>query len=405
MKVGNTKMDWRYIALCCWVVSLTSKALADTQYNGTAAFEQRYFLQDPLYPQQTRDSASVFFAPELYTSFNDGQDSVLFRGFYRFDQRDSERSHGDIREFIWSHVGEDWEIKAGIGKVFWGQTESLHLVDIINQTDSIEAIDGEDKLGQPMVALSFFKEWGNFTLFALPYFRERTFAGEDGRLRGPIPVSGEDALFESEDKNSSRDWAARWQKSIGDWELGLSYFDGTSRDPDFVTTLSEQGEVKVTPYYAQIRQVGLDVLTIIDAWIIKFEAIQRSSLTQDYWAMVGGFEYTSVGILDTVYDIGWLMEYQYDDRQELATSVAQNDLMFGARWVLNDVDGSEMLVGVVQDLDYSAVRSAFIEASSRINDHWKWRLDAWFFSSDEAQEPSYLLRRDDYVQFSLEYYF
>ena len=79
--------------------------------------------------------------------------------------------------------------------------------------------------------------------------------------------------------------------------------------------------------------------------------------------------------------------------------------MFGARWALNDVDGSSVLVGVVQDLDYSGVRSAFVEASSRINDHWKWRLDAYLFSSDEATEPSNTFRRDDYVQFSLEYYF
>jgi hypothetical protein len=59
----------------------------------------------------------------------------------------------------------------------------------------------------------------------------------------------------------------------------------------------------------------------------------------------------------------------------------------------------------VQDLDYSNVRTGFIEASSRINDNWKWRLDAWMFSSDEPSEFTYLLRRDDYIQFSLEHYF
>jgi hypothetical protein len=380
-------------------------AHAEIEYSGSAAFEQRYFLQDPLYPQQSRDNASVYFAPELFTALNDGSDTILFRGFYRLDQRDQERTHGDVRELLWSHIGDDWEVKTGIGKVFWGQTESLHLVDIINQTDAIEAIDGEDKLGQPMVALSLYKDWGNFTLFALPYFRERTFAGVDGRLRGPLNIDTDNPLYESKDKEKNLDWAARWQHTLGDWEVGLSYFDGTSREPDFVPGLNAQSDVVLRPYYSQIQQVGLDVLAIVEAWIIKFEAIQRSGETQDYWAMVGGFEYTSVGVFDSVYDIGWLLEYQYDDRQELATSSAQNDLLFGARWVFNDIDGTEVLFGVVQDLDYSNVRSGFVEASSRINDHWKWRLDAYLFSSDEPTEVSFLLRRDDYVQFSLEYYF
>ncbi|MDD7885073.1 hypothetical protein [Flavivirga sp. 57AJ16] len=42
-------------------------------------------------------------------------------------------------------------------------TESNHLVDIINQTDAVETFDGEEKLGQPMVQLS----WGtdNIILF------------------------------------------------------------------------------------------------------------------------------------------------------------------------------------------------------------------------------------------------
>ncbi|KXI27645.1 hypothetical protein AX660_18990 [Paraglaciecola hydrolytica] len=378
---------------------------AQVEYTGSAAIEQRYYLQDALYPQQTRDDLSGYYSPELYTSFNDGSDSLLFKGFYRFDQRDSERTHGDIRELLWSHVGDDWEVKTGIGKVFWGQTESLHLVDIINQTDAIESIDGEDKLGQPMVALSLYKSWGNFTAFVLPYFRERTFAGVDGRLRGPLPIDSDSALYESDDEEKNLDWALRWQHTLGDWEVGLSYFEGTSREPEYVPNLNTKGELVISPYYAQIEQFGVDVLTIVDAWIFKLEAIQRQSATQDYWAAVGGFEYTSVGVFDSVYDIGWLMEYQYDDREGLAASAAQNDLLLAARWALNDIDGTSVLFGVVQDLDYSGVRSALIEASSRINDHWKWRLDAYLFSSDEPAEPSYMLRRDDYVQFSLEYYF
>jgi hypothetical protein len=384
---------------------LPTLVFAEIEYTGSAAVEQRYFFQDVLYPQQERANLSVYFSPELYTSFNDNKDSLLFKGFYRFDLQDKERTHGDIREFKWTHSENEWEVQTGISKVFWGQTESLHLVDIINQTDAIEAIDGEDKLGQPMVAFSLFKDWGNTTVFVLPYFRKRTFSGSDGRFRAALPVDTDNPIYESEDEEKNLDWALRWQHSLGDWEVGLSYFDGTSREPDFILTTNELLEPSLRPFYPQIQQVGIDLLALLGGWTIKFEGIQRKLQEQDFVAFVGGFEYSFVGLFDSIYDVNWLMEYQHDDREDLINVVAQNDLMLGSRIVFNDVDGTLVLFGMVQDLDYSNVRSGFIEASSRINDHWKWRADAWIFSSDEPSEPSYLLRRDDYIQLSLEYYF
>lgn len=387
------------------LVALPMQSIADIQYSGNAGIEQRYFYQDALYPQQERGNLSVYFEPQFYNSFNDGDDSISFKGYIRFDQQDSERTHGDIREFKWTHSGNEWEFQAGIGKVFWGQTESLHLVDVINQTDAVEAIDGEDKLGQPMLTFSLFKDWGNTTFFVLPYFRERTFSGIDGRFRPPIPVDTDKPVYESEDEEKNLDWAIRWKHSMGDWDIGLSYFDGTSREPDLLFTTNEMSEPSLRPFYPQMQQVGIDLLTFAGGWTLKFEGIHRSTINEDFTAFVGGFEYTFVGLFDSVYDINLLMEYQYDERGEAINVIAQNDLMVGSRLVLNDIDGTQILFGLVQDLDYSNVRSGFVEASSRINDHWKWRVDAWLFSSDEPIEPSYLLRRDDYVQLSLEYYF
>ena len=48
---------------------------------------------------------------------------------------------------------------------------------------------------------------------------------------------------------------------------------------------------------------------------------------------------------------GILMEYQYDEREDNFFAPAQNDLMVGLRWVLNDQDSTEVLFGVVQDLE------------------------------------------------------
>ena len=116
--------------------------------------------------------------------------------FGRVDQHDRNRTHGDIREAFFELFFDEWTLGFGIHKVFWGVTESRHLVDIINQTDLVENTDGEDKLGQPMLNLALIGDYGTVDLFVLPYFRERTFAGADGRP-GRWRVADELAVFGS----------------------------------------------------------------------------------------------------------------------------------------------------------------------------------------------------------------
>lgn len=398
----------RRLSLVAAALGFSAGAMADMSdidISGSAGVETRYFLQDAAYPGQPRSQASVFLEPEMYTEWNDGIDSILFKPFARLDQEDEQRTHFDLRELMWMHAADNWETRVGVSKVFWGQTESIHLVDIINQTDMVENIDGEDKLGQPMINLNVFGDWGTLSGFVLPYFRERTFPGEDGRLRPPVEIRENSALYESDDEQNHVDFALRWQRSLGDWEIGLSYFDGTTREPELLQATDENSTPYIQPYYAQIEQYGVDLLKVQGAWLLKFEGIYRAGQSEDFAAAVAGFERTSVGVFGTSYDLGVLMEYQYDEREDNFFATGQNDLMLGLRWVWNDIDGTEILSGFIQDLDESDTYSAFVEASSRMTDNWRWKMDAYFFSSDQTDDTFYYMRRDDHVQVALEYYF
>lgn len=392
---------------CLSALMIASPAVvAEFEYTGSMSLEQRYFLQDPAFSGQERAQSSVTFSPEIFVGWNDGYDRLTFKPFVRLDQQDTERTHADIRELMWLHAGEFYEIKAGIGKVFWGQTESLHLVDVINQTDAVERVDGEEKLGQPMLSAAYLMDSGAISVFVMPYFRERTFAGEHGRLRPLVPISNDDAIYESEDEQENIDYAIRWQQTLGNWEVGLSYFDGTNREPMLVIGGSpETGDLTLQPYYQQMQQIGTDLLWVNGSVLYKFEGIQRKTESQTFFAAVGGFEYTSVGIFDSNYDLGWLMEYQYDERDASFFVPAQNDLMVGLRWVFNDPDGSQILFGYVQDLDEFETYSAFIEASSRMTDNWKFTVNGYFFSTDLPTDPYYFVRRDDHIELNVEYFF
>lgn len=382
---------------------LPINAAAESELTGKVVAESRFFLEDAAFASQADNQFSLSMEAEWFTDWNDGVDSLTFKPFFRYDSEDSERTHGDIRELLWLHVGEDWELRTGIGKVYWGVTESQHLVDVINQTDNVEAIDGEQKLGQPMVHLSLIKEWGTIDAFVLPWFRQSNFTSLDGRFRPRLEVKDDQALFESGDEEKHVDFALRWSHTIEDWDVGLSYFNGTDRNAGFVPGFDDAFYLK--PYYAQMDQFGVDIQATIESWLFKVEAIHRKTNANSFTAMTAGFEYTIGGAFDTVWDLGVLVEYQYDERDDLVIAPGQNDLFFGSRIAFNDEDGTELLFGLVQDLDRSSSRSGLLEASSRINDNWKWRVDAWFFQSDTINEVTYSVRKDDFVQFSLEYYF
>ena len=142
------------------------QALAAQWLTGETSLETRLFPNSPIHLGQEAQYASVVVAPELY--FRLGRGGIVFEPFARFDVSNEQRSHLDIRTLSWEGASGDWEVTAGVSRVFWGVTESQHLVDVANQTDLVQNLDGEDKLGQPMVKLGRVTDVGVFEAFVLP---------------------------------------------------------------------------------------------------------------------------------------------------------------------------------------------------------------------------------------------
>lgn len=373
------------------------------EWSGHLDAEVRWFTQDPFDQRQPESALSLAFAPEYYNEWNEGADSFAFKPFFRWDQRDSERTHFDLREMLWIHAGDGWELRAGVGKVFWGVTEALHLVDVINQTDLVENPDGEQKLGQPLLKLSLEREWGTLDLFMLPGFRERTYPGSHGRLRPQPVVETSDAEYESGAGQRHVDFALRWSRAIGDWDIGLAHFHGTGREPTLLPALKGT-KVVLVPYYEIIDQTSLDLQATKDAWLWKLEALRRSGQGRTFAAATGGFEYTLYGIAGGDGDLGILLEYLWDERGSSATTPFQDDLFFGLRWSANDEQSTELLAGIVRDWSSDAALYS-IEGSRRLGQAWKISLQARFWSDFPNSDPAYTLSRDDYLELTLQRYF
>lgn len=374
------------------------------ELRGSVAADYRHFLQSPLAPVQHRNYSSIVAEPEFYFESEDRRDSLTFVPFYRQDSHDAERTHTDLRELYWRHVGDRYEVSIGNRRVFWGTTESQHLVDVINQTDLVENPDGEDKLGQAMVNTRLITNYGVLDAYLLPRFRERTFPAADGRLN-PVPGTQiRPALYEHADKDKHLDWAIRWSGTFGSWDIGVAHFRGTNREPLLVPFSNSGNESGVAAYYEQMRQTSIDVQGATGPWLWKLETIQRDTQSTNFSALTAGLEFTFFQVGQSSLDVGLVAEYLHDDRSGSNSPLFEDDLMVGVRLNPNDFQGTEFLLGVVRDRhDQGSMYR--LEAGRRLGEHWRFNIEATVFSRLPDSSLFYDFRNEDFIQAEIRYHF
>ncbi len=375
------------------------------ELSGNISVEGTYFPSQPAdTKQQKTGGVAISIQPEYKHSWDsdNGYKKFTFSPFIRWDEQDKERTHADIRQLDFVSSKGDWEFQVGIGKVYWGVTESQHLVDIINQTDAVEGTDGEEKLGQPLLRVSRLTDNGGLDLFVLPYFRERTYPGIKGRFRAPLVVDKDASTFESASKEEHIDFALRWTETFDEVDVGFHYFDGTSRDP----ILSPISATALKAHYPFIAQIGLDLQYTGESTIWKLETINRDfddTSIKDYTAAVGGFEHT-LPAFESGSELGLLAEYHHDSRGEVRNAPFQNDLFIGARYALNDESSSEVLAGAFIDLD-NQTKSFRVEASKRLGKGFKINIEGQIFTDVDASDPIRIFEKDDFVRLELQKFF
>ncbi len=402
-----TPVRRRCLAAAWLVLVMTAVVAAQPSLSGFVALDVQGFSDPPTFPQQESRQvlSSLLLQPEFYYDWPNGNDRLTVVPMARLDFSDDRRRHVDLREFNWLHAAPTWDLLVGVGKVFWGVTESRHLVDVINQTDLVENLDGEDKLGQPMLRLALARDWGTLTFLALPYFRERTFPGKKGRLRAGLVVDTDTARFESSLKEWHPDVAARWTHALGDWDVAVGYFRGTSREPRLTLDIGDAGQPRMIPVYDQIDQAGLELQWTVEAWLWKLEAITRWGHGERFGAVVAGFEYTFFSLLGTALDLGLVGEYLYDGRSAAAPGTPfENDVFGGARLAFNDVGSTSILAGAIVD-DQTGATLVTIEASRRLVDRWTIELESVAFLNVPSTDLLHSVRKDDYVQLRLSRFF
>ena len=417
--------------------------------------EGRAFYQAEEHPVLGAASATL----ELFQGWDEGKQRIVGELFQRYDDNDDARTHGDVRELYYQVIEEDFEFRLGARRVYWGVTESRHLVDVVNQSDFVENIDNEDKLGAPMMNVALIRDYGTVDLFLLPYQRARTFPGVEGYPRLPLPVHAHEALYQSRRGQTHLDYALRYVNAFGPLDLGVAWFDGTAREPRLLPCLQQgsrdangdpvQGtesgpncdifagipqsdipeqivpilqqlglaptpeqvqqaifaNLVLVPYYDRLRQASVDAQYVIGSIAFKLEALHREQQQRGTWAAVTGFEYTLGDVRGSGADIGLLAEYLYDERDEFLGVLVDDEVFVGSRLALNDVAGSQLLAGVIANRENFKSRLFGVEASRRLGDDWRLAIEARMFSKLPKDGIEAFLADQDFVTLTLERFF
>jgi hypothetical protein len=129
-----------------------------------------------------------------------------------------------------------------------------------------------------------------------------------------------------------------------------------------------------------------------------------NKISSVFFASVSGFEYSFAELAGTRLNVDLICQWVYDSRVSNATSPYEDDVMLGLRLGFNDLADSQLLAGLIQDLN-NLTRIISVEASRRIGLSWRESIEAWLFLSTPVYDQFYSFRNDDFFLAELVYYF
>lgn len=336
----------------------------EVELYGTATLNYDAFPKDSLYTDQDDVMGNLDVRPQMIVMGDDYE--IVLEPRIVTPHRGA--AYVDLKEGFFNTSVGGVDVLAGTTTVFWGKTEAVNLVDIINTKDFSRGLQSGEKQGMPMLRLMTPIGPGDAEVYVLPHFVENRYAGERSRHRTALPIKENTTRYRAGDDKNDLGYALRYSGYAGDMDYGLSYFRGITRNPGFV-----MDGFTLVPLYHEITQTGMDVQYIFGDTSLKLEAIRRtkqlngSGVSEDYTAGIIGVEHTYFGVFDSNADLALFTEYARDSRDGDAASGFQDDIFFGAIMTMNDVDDTQIRLIGSYDNDYSS-KTITAEIERRLSD-------------------------------------
>ncbi len=423
---------------------------------GEAGLIARHFTHDGALPEQVGAGTSAIALAKLTIS----GDLSFGRFVTEIRASKDERtgvSHLDVtKAYVAGEIGKvRWLLGSDV--VFWGVTESYNPVNIINQRGSFADVANDDRLGQPMLKLSFdTATLGTFSAMALLDFREQTYGEAPERFRLNATPDASRTIFESDNRI---DLALRNTNTIslanGSLDYGISLFSGRDRSPVYLPgcslrkeTVSEStcaavnaevqaayeglklsdgnnyirqvfdasntgtqnfllagDSVGAVPYYQDMQQIGLELAYATGDWQLKFEGAQRFTERDNYFSGVVGAEYSFGSLFGLDGSLSAAAEYIYDDRSVFQPVTFLDDDVFAAlRYDFDNVADTQITLSGLYDVNTDG-KLVNLKISTRLSGNARIEFSSTFIESDDLNDPLSSLDEDDFFEVNLTYFF
>ena len=313
----------------------------------------------------------------------------------RKSQNDEGKNIVEPRQFFIGRSIGEVDVYIGNRQLFWGVAESKNVVDFVNQKDAAAGRSSENKLGAPSVSLEFYLSDAEFQYVYMPVFRERTF--NDEFAHPGLGLSLNDADFSDEKGFYGGDHAFRYSNSLGDLDFGINGFYGTAREP----IISVDGNNSATPYYPEYKAVGVDLQYTSDNTLYKAEVAIGEQDVTDTTAYVVGIENTLYSVGHSNWDLGIIVETQYDDRPQ---AISPRFDVAGLRLIANNANDTNALLLYFQD-EARKQKSYVLQFSHRLRNGFTLEVEYTEFYSSDAALPFHNLMDDTSLQIGVGVYF
>ena len=150
-----------------------------------------------------------------------------------------------------------------------------------------------------------------------------------------------------------------------------------------------------------LSQTSLDIQSTKGAWLYKLETLTAKNGEERHFGIAGGTEYTIYGLRETTSDLGIIVEYTFDDRNDFAFN---NEGVLALRWTKNDIKSTSLLAGLVADMSGSSNRF-FAEFEQRIRDDLKVFIDMSINGEIDADDFTYAFEEDSQLTLKIAKYF
>lgn len=239
------------------------------------------------------------------------------------DRDDNDRNYIKVNELFIQKEAENYDLRVGRDIKFWGALELHNITDIYNKKNiKFDPYDKDKKLGTDGITYKYFIE--------------------DEETLNTMVTNVDDIINFYLQYSGSRDF-------IGSLDFSL-------------IVQNNKDENRLLTYNTLLN----------DDTLYKLELSYLNSKTQDYYEGGLGIEHTLYGVIGAK-DLGLIWEYYKSDRKGINQLLYQDDLFLGVRLTFNDVDSSDIVTGVIKDLD-DKQNSYSIEYNTRIDDMFKTKL-------------------------------